>query len=64
MSIYIITIRDTENGVDIKHTEVSEPGEVNAPAVVLGAAMVDNAYQYLQRHAQRVDVAQSKSTMH
>lgn len=59
MSIYIITIRDTENGVDIKHTEVSEPGEVNTPAVVLGAAMVDNACQYLQRHAKRTAPYQS-----
>lgn len=50
MSIVIITIRDTENGVDIQRSDVSDLGEVNTPAVILGAAMHQNALQYLQRH--------------
>lgn len=50
MSIVIITIRDTDTGVDIQRSDVSDLGEVNTPAVILGAAMHQNALQYLQRH--------------
>lgn len=50
MSIVIITIRDTEGGVDISQTDVSDIGEVNTPAVMLGGAMYRNALKYLERH--------------
>ncbi len=50
MSIVIITLRDTENGVEVKQQEVPDQGEVNTPAIMLGAAMFDNVNQYLKRH--------------
>lgn len=52
MSVYIITLRDTETGVEIKSNEVADPtGARDTPALVLGAAMVDNVNQYLERRA-------------
>ncbi|TPQ28959.1 hypothetical protein [Methylomonas koyamae] len=52
MSIVIITLRDTDDGVEIKRSDVSGPGEVNTPAEILGAAMFENVNQYLKRHPQ------------
>ncbi|MCQ8103260.1 hypothetical protein NP590_04000 [Methylomonas sp. SURF-2] len=52
MSVYIITLRDTDTGVEIKSNEVADPsGALDTPALVLGAAMVENVNQYLQRRA-------------
>lgn len=52
MSICIITIRDTETGVEIKSNEVADPTDArDTLALALGAAMVDNVNQYLQRRA-------------
>ena len=51
MSIVIITLKDTGDGVEINRSEVADPdGEVNTPAIVLGAAMYENVRQYLSRH--------------
>ncbi|MBD9362922.1 hypothetical protein [Methylomonas fluvii] len=52
MSIVIITLRDTPDGVEINRSEVPEVGEVNTPAILLGAAMYANVTQYLERHPQ------------
>ena len=60
MSICIITIRDTETGVDIQSVEVADPsGALDTPAIVLGAAMVDNAQRYLERRAAAISPYQS-----
>lgn len=54
MSICIITIRDTDTGVDIQSVEVADPsGALDTPAIVLGAAMVDNAQRYLSQQIER-----------
>lgn len=50
MAVYLITIRDTEHGVEIKGTEIANPGECNTPSAVLGDAMVANATRYLEQH--------------
>ncbi|MDT4328526.1 hypothetical protein ACQE3D_10740 [Methylomonas sp. MS20] len=52
MSIVIITLRDTPDGVEINRSEVAEPGEADTPATILGAAMYANVTQYLDRHPQ------------
>lgn len=59
MSICIITIRDTETGIDIQTTEIADPdGALDTQALVLGAAMFANATRYLEKHHQ-LDQSQS-----
>lgn len=59
MAIYLITIRDTEHGVEIEGTEVANPGERNAPSAVLGTAMVANATRYLEQHGRHITLAET-----
>lgn len=52
MSVCIITLRDTETGVEINSSEVPDPtGALDTPALVLGAAMMDNVTRYLEQRA-------------